>query len=90
MNFCLKVGSLIPAGTSPPMLGLFFWGASVASPLSCRRAEGTRIFAQILPGASVCNQYKEANHDKHEQDVVSTNLWGRHARSSRASDRARA
>jgi hypothetical protein len=40
------------------------------------RQKKTRIFTKsgVGRGVSVCNQYKEANHDKHQQDAASTNL----------------
>jgi hypothetical protein len=40
------------------------------------RYRNANVYAKsgVTRRASVCNQYREANHDKHEQDVVSTNL----------------
>jgi hypothetical protein len=51
-------------------------GATVNRVFLQEGRKNANIYAKcgVIRGVSVCNQYKEANRDKHEQDVVSTNL----------------
>jgi hypothetical protein len=80
MSLCLEDQKAPAPQASPrsPSLGLSFWAPQVAATsFSSWRAGDTRIFTPI-PGSSGRPHFaintRKINHDKYQQDVVSTTL----------------